>query len=144
MAMSALINLHDYEAAAGVVLGPSALGYYAGGAMDEVTLRENRAAWDRIRGLTRALVQRAEAPGYAALVLTADAPVLGRRERDVRSAFAPGSGLGLGNLQPEGISELPPPSFDSAVAAHFAAEIEPALTWRDWNGCAKARDCPSS
>jgi 4-hydroxymandelate oxidase len=38
-------------------------------------------------GLTRTLVQRAEAAGYRALVLTVDVPRLGRRERDIRNAF---------------------------------------------------------
>jgi hypothetical protein len=34
------------------------------------------------------LVARAEGAGYRALVLTVDAPVLGRREADVRNRFA--------------------------------------------------------
>ena len=38
-------------------------------------------------GPSRELVQRAEAAGYRALVVTVDLPVLGRRERDVRSGF---------------------------------------------------------
>jgi 4-hydroxymandelate oxidase len=38
-------------------------------------------------GYSRALVERAEAAGYRALVLTVDLPVLGRRERDHRSGF---------------------------------------------------------
>jgi 4-hydroxymandelate oxidase len=37
--------------------------------------------------VTRSLVERAEAAGYEALVLTVDAPVLGRRERDARNRF---------------------------------------------------------
>jgi 4-hydroxymandelate oxidase len=36
---------------------------------------------------SRTLVERAEAAGYTALVVTVDLPVLGRRERDVRSGF---------------------------------------------------------
>jgi 4-hydroxymandelate oxidase len=36
---------------------------------------------------SRRLVERAEAAGYGALVLTVDLPVLGRRERDARSGF---------------------------------------------------------
>jgi 4-hydroxymandelate oxidase len=38
-------------------------------------------------GYSRRLVERAEAAGYRALVITVDLPVLGRRERDVRSGF---------------------------------------------------------
>lgn len=37
--------------------------------------------------LTEAIVRRAEASGYEALVLTVDAPLLGRRERDLRLGF---------------------------------------------------------
>jgi 4-hydroxymandelate oxidase len=37
---------------------------------------------------SRRLVERAEAAGYRLLVVTVDLPVLGRRERDVRSGFA--------------------------------------------------------
>jgi 4-hydroxymandelate oxidase len=36
---------------------------------------------------SRSLVERAAAAGYRAIVLTVDLPVLGRRERDVRSGF---------------------------------------------------------
>ena len=36
---------------------------------------------------SRRLVERAEAAGYRAIVLTVDLPVLGRRERDVHSGF---------------------------------------------------------
>ncbi|HEX4898571.1 MAG TPA: alpha-hydroxy acid oxidase [Candidatus Limnocylindrales bacterium] len=38
-------------------------------------------------GYTRTLVERAEAAGYRAIVLTVDLPVLGYRERDRRSGF---------------------------------------------------------
>ncbi len=41
----------------------------------------------RDRGMSRALVERAERAGCSALVLTVDSPILGRRERDVRNAF---------------------------------------------------------
>ncbi len=38
-------------------------------------------------GYTRSLVERAEAAGYRAIVLTVDLPVLGYRERDRRNGF---------------------------------------------------------
>ncbi len=46
---------------------------------------------------TEALVQQAVAAGYRALVLTVDVPILGRRERDLRSSFALPEGLRLAN-----------------------------------------------
>ena len=42
-----LLNTHDYERAAEELLDPAAFGYFAGGANDEWTLAENRAAFDR-------------------------------------------------------------------------------------------------
>ena len=41
----------------------------------------------RDRGLTRALLEEVAAAGFSAVVLTADAPRLGRRERDHRTGF---------------------------------------------------------
>lgn len=41
------VNVHDYERAAEETLEPGAFGYYAGGAGDEWTLRENVAAYRR-------------------------------------------------------------------------------------------------
>jgi 4-hydroxymandelate oxidase len=84
------------------------------------------------RGATRALVERAERAGCAALVLTVDAPLLGRRERDVRSRFTLPPGLAIGNVVPGGPSTLPPPaSADSGLAAYFAGLLDAGLTWRD-------------
>lgn len=52
----------------------------------------------RDRGLVRELVERSAAAGYETLILTVDAPVLGRRERDVRSGFTLPPKLGLDTL----------------------------------------------
>jgi 4-hydroxymandelate oxidase len=41
----------------------------------------------RDRGISRALIDRAVAAGYSALVVTADMPVVGRRERELRVGF---------------------------------------------------------
>lgn len=51
-----VINLFDYEALALARLDPATWGYYAGGSDDEVTLRENRAAFERIWLRPRVLV----------------------------------------------------------------------------------------
>lgn len=42
------ITLSDFEAAAREKLPPTIWDYFSGGAQDEITLRENRAAYDRI------------------------------------------------------------------------------------------------
>src|ERR1700685_859893 len=51
-----LVSLSDYERAAAEVLHPGALAYYAGGAGDEITLRDNIASWSRIAIEPRMLV----------------------------------------------------------------------------------------
>jgi isopentenyl diphosphate isomerase/L-lactate dehydrogenase-like FMN-dependent dehydrogenase len=50
------LNLEELEARAREVLPQIAYDYYASGANDEVTLRENRAAYERITLLPRMLV----------------------------------------------------------------------------------------
>ena len=51
------------------------------------------------RDHTAALVQRAAAAGYRALVLTGDTPVLGQRLRDVRNAFVLPANVGEDAMQ---------------------------------------------
>ena len=49
------INLHDYERLARDRMDPAAWAYYSGGADGEVTLREERAAFERLRLIPRVL-----------------------------------------------------------------------------------------
>jgi 4-hydroxymandelate oxidase len=213
------VNIFELEAIAREKLSREAYDYYAGGAHDEVTLRENRAAYDRIslayrvlvdvshrdlttsvlgqpvsmpilvaptafhalatpegeraaaraagaagtimilstlsntrvedvvaaatgpvwfqlyvyrdRQATEGLVRRAEAAGCKALVLTVDAPLLGRRERDVRNRFRLPPGLAVANMLPEGYGDVPEVIGDSGLAAYVANLLNPALTWKD-------------
>lgn len=81
----------------------------------------------RDRAATEALVRRVEAAGCKALVLTVDAPVLGRRERDVRNRFALPEGLGIANMH--GYETVAKPNAESGLAAYFAELIDPSLTW---------------
>lgn len=83
----------------------------------------------RDRAATEALVRRVEAAGCRALVLTVDAPLLGRRERDVQNRFALPAGLGIENMHAAGYARLPAASGDSGLAAYFAELLDPALTW---------------
>ncbi|HSB38213.1 MAG TPA: alpha-hydroxy acid oxidase [Gaiellaceae bacterium] len=206
------VNVDDFEAAARERLDPGAYGYFAGGAGDEHTLRENRAAfgrwelrprvlvdissvstattvlgtdvalpvlvaptafqrlaapeaelptaraaaaagtimalstlssvtpaelaaaapgaprwlqlyWSRDRGFTQELIESAVEAGFTALMLTVDLPVAGRRERDLRAAFALPDDLPLPNL-PQALRRA-----DFHTALH--AVVDDTLTWRD-------------
>ena len=213
------LNLSEIEAAAREILEGARWDYYASGAEDEVTLRENRAAFERLslhyrvlvdvrerrlettvlgeklsmpvliaptafhrmahpdgelataraaatvgtamilstlsttavedvtsasraplwfqlyvyrdRGATRSLVERVEAAGCKALVLTVDAPVLGRRERDMRNQFRLPDGLRIENLLASGFGDLPLAPKESGLASYFATLLDPGLTWKD-------------
>jgi len=85
----------------------------------------------RDRAATEALVARAEAAGASALVLTVDAPLLGRRERDVRNRFHLPDGLRVENLTAAGHGDVALRSGESGLAAYFAEKLDPSLTWKD-------------
>jgi isopentenyl diphosphate isomerase/L-lactate dehydrogenase-like FMN-dependent dehydrogenase len=75
--LTALVNVADVEAAAAAVLDAGTLGYYAGGAGDERTLRDNVAAFARRRLLPRVLVDVTEVTTAATVLGTPVAlPVL--------------------------------------------------------------------
>ncbi|MEU6971590.1 alpha-hydroxy acid oxidase [Kitasatospora aureofaciens] len=88
--------------------------------------------WLRDRGRLLDLVAAAAAAGSECLVVTADVPYMGRRLRDTRNAFAlPGDvraalleGGAAGRAHQAG-AEV------SAVAAHTAELLSPAVTWAD-------------
>lgn len=82
------------------------------------------------RAFTARLVARAKAAGYRAIVVTADAPVLGRRLADVRNEFCLPAGMLMANL----VETLPPDLRDGAgseLARFFAARHDPSFVWSD-------------
>ena len=103
-------------------------------AVEQVVAAASGPVWFQLyvyrdRGATEALVRRVEAAGARALVLTVDAPLLGRRERDVKNRFALPAGLAIENLHAAGYAELPRAAADSGLAAYVADLLDPALTW---------------
>jgi L-lactate dehydrogenase (cytochrome) len=110
----------------------------------------------RDRGLVRALLERAAAAGYEAIILTVDTPVLGRRERDVRRGYTlppkigletvidgvrhPGWTLDLLRNDPITFASVagdnPAGDGSSAVtlSEYINAQFDPALSWEeiDW------------
>lgn len=219
MDIASTVNLSEIEKIAQECLSPAARDYYASGANDEITLRRNREAFERIslwyrvlvdvarrdtsttvlgeplslpllvaptafhklaneegeaataraasatgtvmvnstlsntavedvvaaasgpvwfqlyvyrdREATRALVERAEAAGCSALVLTVDAPLLGQRERDVRNRFRLPDDLRVENMFATAMESMPEEHSGSGLAAYFATLLDPSLTWKD-------------
>ena len=209
-----LLNVADFALAAHAAMEQKAFDYYEGGALDEVTLRDNTESWSRLklyyrvlagigerdlsttvlgqavsmpilvaptafhklacaagevaaaraakaagtlfilsslsntamesvlaeagsprwfqlyiykdRGVTLELVQRAEAAGAEAIVLTVDAPGWGTRERDVRNSFSLPPGLTVENLSPLGkgaMPEMPGSGLAAYVRANFKSDL---------------------
>jgi isopentenyl diphosphate isomerase/L-lactate dehydrogenase-like FMN-dependent dehydrogenase len=88
------------------------------------------------RAVTEDLVAQAVEGGYQAVVLTVDAPVLGRRERDLRTGFS----------IPEHVNV---PSFSRAIGGRREATLQEmfalldqSLTWRDVEMLAELSDLP--
>lgn len=94
------------------------------------------------REISASLVQRAEAAGCKAVVLTVDVPVLGKRERDVRNRFTLPEHLSLKNLLPAGCQELPKSLAGSGLAAYVASLFDATLTWKDIEWLARVTKLP--
>ena len=103
------------------------------------------------RGLTREFLQRAAAAGYEGIVVTTDAPVHGRRERDRRNGFSidprlhPRTALDLA-LHPRwwlrmlGQPRLVMGNFAGRatggmldMAAYIASVLDPDASWEDFS-----------
>jgi 4-hydroxymandelate oxidase len=83
------------------------------------------------RGLTRSLVERASAAGYRAIVMTVDAPRLGRRERDLRNAFSlSGRHVPANLIAADAEPLLIRHDGASAIAAHALTAFDDALDWQ--------------
>ncbi len=215
---SEFLSLEDYARVARRKLPKGARDYFEGGALDEITLRENTAGWERLklyyrvlagvgarelsttvlgqpismpicvaptafhrlaceegeiataraakkagtlfilsslsntamekvfadaaspkwfqlyiykdRSITQELVQRAEAAGAEAIVLTVDAPGLGTRERDSRNRFRLPDGLTVENLAPVGKGTMPEVK-GSGLAAYVRENFKSDLGFDD-------------
>jgi 4-hydroxymandelate oxidase len=117
---------------AGVLAVMSTFGSYS---MEEIAAaatgpRFFQLYWYKDKGLTDGLIARARKAKYQALVLTADAPVLGRRERDVRNNFAPPPGVTMRNFETKESSELTVVA-GSSLSSYVSAQIDPNLTWKN-------------
>jgi 4-hydroxymandelate oxidase len=104
-------------------------------AMEDVFGEAGSPRWFQLyiykdRETTRDLVQRAEAAGAEAIVLTVDAPGLGTRERDMRNNFQLRAGLRVENLAPLGKGNFPEVS-GSGLAAYVRDNFKSDLGFDD-------------
>lgn len=84
------------------------------------------------RGASRAMIEEAVRAGYTGVVLTVDAPMLGRRERDIRLGFTLPPHLTLANAGLAGMAVVPEASAEaSGLMLHFRSLHDAALTPRD-------------
>lgn len=214
-----LINVDEFETLAREKLPREVYEYYVGGANDEITLRENRIAYERIklrprvlanvshrdlstnilgqylsspimispmgfqgaatpdgekatvraakaaeiimtlsmmsnvsledviketihplwfqlyickdRKITESLVKRAENAGYAALVLTVDTIVLGKRERDIRNQFRLPSNLSAKNLLDSSLGDISCETQGSSLTVYTRKVLDESISWKD-------------
>jgi len=88
------------------------------------------------------LVRRAENAGFKAIVLTVDAPRLGRREADIRNKFSLPSHLTMKNF--EGLDLGTIEKTEGSGLAYVANQIDRSLSWkvclisRMLSGCRKS------
>jgi isopentenyl diphosphate isomerase/L-lactate dehydrogenase-like FMN-dependent dehydrogenase len=125
-------------AAAGTVMCLSTLA--TAGAAEVAEAAPGGARWYQLywhpdRGLTRAIVEEAATAGFSAIVLTVDLPVLGNRERDLRTGFTLSDDLvpaftRTASHTPEGGSEV------------LGWVVDPRLTWKDLEWLRSLSDLP--
>ncbi|ARS89209.1 lactate 2-monooxygenase [Natrarchaeobaculum aegyptiacum] len=104
--------------------------------------------WSSNRDLARSFVERAEAAGYEALVVTVDTPVISWRERDVEQAYLPflaGEGVGNYFTDPvfrELLGQPPEENQDAAVMQFVDVFGDASLTWADLEWLSGLTDLP--
>ena len=88
--------------------------------------------WLRRRDVLADLAGRAQAAGYRALVLTVDAPRIGRRLRDLRNGFAIDPSVRAVNLDPDLMTAAHRGRRgESAIATHAVDTFDASVTWAD-------------
>ncbi|WP_432898064.1 aminotransferase class I/II-fold pyridoxal phosphate-dependent enzyme [Micromonospora matsumotoense] len=90
-------------AAAGSAGLPFVVSTFAGRSFEDIAKAASAPLWLQVycfrdRSTTRRLIERAVQAGFDALVLTVDAPRLGRRQRDIRNGFRLPIGVSAANI----------------------------------------------
>ncbi|MYV58328.1 aminotransferase class I/II-fold pyridoxal phosphate-dependent enzyme [Streptomyces sp. SID4931] len=113
--------------AAGAAGVPVVVSTFAGRTFEDIAQAADSPLWLQVycfrdRRTTRQLIERAEQAGFEALVLTVDTPQLGRRLRDLRSAFVLPSHVSPANLPPDETGY-------SSPSGHSRTALDASLDW---------------
>ncbi|HEU4706624.1 MAG TPA: alpha-hydroxy-acid oxidizing protein [Solirubrobacterales bacterium] len=93
--------------------------------------------WPNDPGLARSFVERAEAAGYGAIVLTVDTFIPGWKPRDLQQAWLPFlEGRGVGNYFQDpyfraGLEKTPEEDPGMATGHFLGVQANPSLSWDD-------------
>lgn len=104
--------------------------------------------WSSDRAITRSFIDRAEAAGYDAIVITLDTPLLGWRERDIERAYLPFlDGEGLANYVSDPafrdrLDTPPEANEESAIMEFLDVFGDPSLMWPDLAELREETDLP--
>lgn len=123
----------ELATAKGAGLATMVVSTMASVSVEEIAAAAKQPPWFQLyvqpdRGFTKALVQRAEAAGCRALVVTVDTPIPGLRNREERIKFALPPGIerpNLKGLSAAGSSHLPK---ENEI---YNALFDARLTWKD-------------
>ncbi len=120
--------------ARGVAVTHSTLATFA---LEEVIQVASAPLWYQLyafqdREINKRLIRRAESAGYAALVVTVDTPLIGRRENEIRVGFNQRKGVRAANLLAPEMRDLWPHFDDEDTLAQYISTVRRAnLTWDD-------------
>ncbi len=114
-----------------LIMTASTLSTYS---LEEIAANSTCPPWFQLyiykdRELTKNLVQLAEASGYQGIVLTVDAPIYGKRIKELQTPLILPPKFEIKNLIAAGLplKDIPP----SKLAGYLASLLDPALNWND-------------
>ncbi len=127
---------HDEgEVAAARELGgaPMVVSFFASRTLEDIAAAATGPLWLQLYWLRRRdvlveLAKRAQDLGYRAIVLTVDAPRIGRRLRDMRNGFSVPAHIRAANLE----EKLMESTYQAdGIAKHAALTFDQTITWAD-------------
>jgi L-lactate dehydrogenase (cytochrome) len=132
---------------------PYSLSTLATRSIEEVAACSSGPKWFQVyvwrdRGMVRDMLDRAAAAGFEAIIITVDAAVLGRRERDVRRGFLLPPEIGPGTLidgalhpawtwkfvrsEPITFANVKGAATEAVnLAEYINSQFDPTLSWND-------------